>query len=307
MAGGGGAKAAGKAHSKSRGKKHAAHDEEHENHERWLVSYADMMTLLMVLFIVMFAISQVDQKKFEELKNGLAVGFGSPSEAFNGGAATLLESSNTDSPLDLQTGIGGNQQSTQLQQQIRDAVQTAQRTSDSKAQQDAQAEVQNYEKIEKQIKDAVTKSGQANDVAFTIDERGLVVTVITSAVVFPGAEATLLPAGQTILDAIGPAIAPLPNRIEVDGHTNQLSGGTGSYPSGWELSTARASTVVRYLVDRAGIAETRLFAAGFADTKPLYPASDPRAAELNRRVEIVVLSNLPPNEKALLPSAAGNG
>ena len=72
------------------GKKHAAHDEEHENHERWLVSYADMMTLLMVLFIVMFAISQVDQKKFAELKNGLAVGFGSPSTTFDGGQQTLI-------------------------------------------------------------------------------------------------------------------------------------------------------------------------------------------------------------------------
>src|SRR3954465_13992931 len=124
MAGGGGSKGAGKAHGKRHGRKHAAHDEEHENHERWLVSYADMMTLLMVLFIVMFATSQVDQKKFDELKNGLAVGFGSPSEAFNGGETSLLESSQTDSALDLETGTGGNPQSTQLQQQVKEAVQT---------------------------------------------------------------------------------------------------------------------------------------------------------------------------------------
>src|SRR5690349_23012994 len=79
------AKGAAKAH----GKKHAAHDEEHENHERWLVSYADMMTLLMVLFIVMFAISQVDQKKFNALKTGLAAGFGAPVAILTGGDALL--------------------------------------------------------------------------------------------------------------------------------------------------------------------------------------------------------------------------
>jgi chemotaxis protein MotB len=307
MSGGGAAKAAGKAHGKRHGKKHGGHEEEHENHERWLVSYADMMTLLMVLFIVMFAISQVDQKKFEELKNGLAVGFGSPSEAFNGGAASLFQSSDTDSPLDIATGSGGNTQSTTVQQEVKDAVSTAQRAKDSADQQAAQQEVQNYDKIEQQIKDAVQKTGQAQDVKFTIDERGLVVTVVTSAVVFPGSEANLLPAGQQILDGIGPAIAPLPNRIEVDGHTNQLSGGTGTYPSGWELSSARASSVVRYLTSHSGLKDDRMFVGGYADTKPLYPASDPRSVTLNRRVDIVVLSNLSATQKALLPSAAGNG
>src|SRR3954468_10884622 len=104
MSGGSHAAKAG-AHTKH--KKGGHDEEEHENHERWLVSYADMMTLLMVLFIVMFAISQVDQKKFAELKNGLAVGFGSPSVTFDGGQSTLLESSNEDSPMDLSSGVGG--------------------------------------------------------------------------------------------------------------------------------------------------------------------------------------------------------
>ena len=297
-----------KAHGKRRARKHGAHEEEHENHERWLVSYADMMTLLMVLFVVMFAISQVDVAKFQELKNGLAVGFGSPSVAFNGGQTSLLESSNTDSPLDLQTGAGGgNAQNSTATQQIKDAVATVQRAKDSADQQAAQAEVDKFKKIEKQITEAVQKTGEASDVKFSIDERGLVITVITSAVVFPGSEATLLPAGRRILDGIGPAVAPLPNRIEVDGHTNQLSGPTGTYPSGWELSTARASTVVRYLTSAHGIAEDRMFAGGFADTKPLYPASDPRSVTLNRRVDVVVQSNLSAVQKALLPSAAGNG
>src|SRR5215212_6040368 len=87
--------------SKGHGKKHAAHDEEHENHERWLVSYADMMTLLMVLFIVMFAISQVDQKKFAQLKNGLAVGFGEQSAAFQGSDGSIDDNGQQPAPMSL--------------------------------------------------------------------------------------------------------------------------------------------------------------------------------------------------------------
>jgi chemotaxis protein MotB len=298
MSGGGHAAKAG-AHAKH--KKGGHDEEEHENHERWLVSYADMMTLLMVLFIVLFAISQVDQKKFAELKNGLAVGFGSPSVAFNGGETSLMESSDSDSPMDMSSGIGGT---TSDATAIQEAVAAKERAQASQKQAKAAEEVKNFDKIKEQITEQLAKEGLQDQVKFTIDERGLVVTVVTSAIVFDGNEANLLSAGRKIVDGIGPAIAKLPNKIEIDGHTNQLSGGTGNYPSGWELSTARASSVLRLLHSDAGIPENRLMAAGFADTKPLYPASDPRANDLNRRVEIIVLSGLPADTAALLPSAA---
>ncbi len=292
------------AHAKGHGKKkHAAHEEEHENHERWLVSYADMMTLLMVLFIVLFAISQIDQKKFAELRNGLAVGFGAPAVAFDGGEASLMESSDSDSAMDMSSGIGGT---TSDATAIQEAVAAKERASASARQKAAQQEVENFEKIKAQIEESLRKQGLADSVRFTIDERGLVVTVVTSAIVFDGGEAQLLSAGRQIMAGIGPAIAGLPNKIEVDGHTNQLAATTGMYPSGWELSTARASTVVRFLHSSSGIPESRLMASGFADTRPLYPADDPRAASLNRRVEIIVLSSLPADTRALLPSATSS-
>ncbi|MGI5241595.1 OmpA/MotB family protein [Dactylosporangium sp. CA-139066] len=296
MSGGHAAKAG--AHAKH--KKGGHEEEEHENHERWLVSYADMMTLLMVLFIVLFAISQVDQKKFNELKNGLAVGFGNPSVAFNGGEANLLESSDSNSPMDLSSGIGGT---TSDATAIQEAVQAKERAQASRRQAAAQAEVHNFDKIKQQITDALTKQGLQDQVQYSIDERGLIVTIVTSSIVFNGNEADLLTDGRNIIDSIGPAIAGLPNKIEIDGHTNQLTGSTGNYPSGWELSTARASAVLRMLHTDAGIAETRLQATGFADTKPLYPATDPRATTRNRRVEVIVLSTLPADTRALLPSA----
>jgi chemotaxis protein MotB len=303
-------------------KKHGgAHEEEHENHERWLVSYADMMTLLMVLFIVMFAISAVDQKKFAQLKTGLAVGFGAESAAFDE-SGNQLQQEESSTPFDSAANAPGKpnpqSQSTsqaksepdvakdqQLQQAVAQAAQNADRAKQSKQAQDVEKEVENFEEIKKKILQALAGKGMADIVKFSIDERGLVVTIVTSSVVFAGDRADLQPAGRTILDGVGPALAALPNHIEVDGHTNQLPIATVNYPSGWELSTARASSVVRYLHDKEGIGEDRMFAAGFADTRPMYPATDSRAAALNRRVEIVVLSTLPADERALLPTTAG--
>jgi chemotaxis protein MotB len=116
--------------------------------------------------------------------------------------------------------------------------------------------------------------------------------VITNGLVFPGNSAVLEARGQEILSAVAPSLAADKRNVEVDGYTNQLPVSTGPYPSGWELSSARASAVVRYLVAHR-VAERRLSAVGRNDLDPLYPPSDPRAATLNRRVEIAVLSDLP--------------
>jgi chemotaxis protein MotB len=281
------------------------HDEEHENHERWLLTYADMITLLMVLFIVMFAISQVDQKKFAQLRNGLATGFGAQSVAFSGDGTTVADDQSDIVPFNLGSGISGNPDRPE-DKTLREAKLAADRENQQKMQQDAQKEVKNLEEVKQKILEAAQKAGLADSIRFNVDERGLVVTIITSSVVFAGDRADLLPAGQQILSAVGPALTSLPNKIEVDGHTNQLPVPTINYPSAWELSTARASTVVRYLISHADIAPARMLAAGFAGERPLYPPDDPLAPTLNRRVEIIVLSTLPPEERALLPSAAGH-
>jgi chemotaxis protein MotB len=290
-----------------RGKKHAGgHEEEHENHERWLVSYADMMTLLMVLFIVLFAISQVDQRKFAQLKNGLATGFGAESVAFQDHGTNLQEQNDT-TPFDLAAKIGTPEDpdaQAAKDKELQEAVNKADRARQSGMAQRAKQEVDNLEAIKKKILAELEAKGMADTVRFTIDERGLVVTIVTSGVVFAGDRAELLGAGRQILDAVGPSLAAIPNRIQVDGHTNQLPVATTNYPSGWELSTARAASVVRYFNAQHGLPEGRLSAAGYADTRPLYPASDPRSTTMNRRVEVVVLSTLPAAERALLPSAA---
>src|SRR5690242_4335662 len=279
-----------------------AHEEEHENHERWLITYADMLTLLMVLFIVMYAMSQVDKKKFAELADGLKSGFGAKSVAFQDNTSIMDGKGNDTSvvPLnpmlapDLQSGASGAASTTsQADQSVAQAaVAAAERATASKQAADAVQEVKNLKQVQEQITAALKAKNLDKSVVFSIDQRGLVVTVVTSSVVFAGDRADLLKPGQEILDAVVPALKALPNSIEVDGHTNQLPVPTVNYPSAWDLSTARASSVVRSLIDHA-LAINRMSPAGFAGARPLLPPSDPRAPTMNRRVDIVVLSSLP--------------
>jgi chemotaxis protein MotB len=300
--GGGGAK-----------RKKGGHEEheEHVNHERWLVSYADMLTLLFVLFVVLFSMSSIDQKKFAELAAGLSAGFGAQSVTFQGETSNLEGSGAAAQVVEIDPGANpgdgssGTQNLTTAQQAaVERAVQAQSR---AKASQDAQAatkEAENLKQVERKVSDALKAAKLLDQVKFTIDQRGLVVTVLTNEVVFEGDRAELRAGGATILDALAPTLVKLPNNIEVDGNTNQLASQTKYYPSGWELSAARASAVVRHLTDQ-GLAKSRMSAVGFSDTKPLIDPADPRSITMNRRVDVVVLTMLKPDQAALLPAAAG--
>ncbi|MFI5932644.1 flagellar motor protein MotB [Actinoplanes sp. NPDC051494] len=286
--------------------------EEHVNHERWLVSYADMLTLLFVLFVVLFSMSSVDQKKFAELAAGLSEGFGASSAAFQGNVSNLDGAGQASTVVPIDPGVnpgsggGGTAGMTKEQKEaVARAVQAADRAEASKDAKAATKEAEDLKKLENKLADALEKSKLLNQVKFTIDRRGLVVTIVTNEVVFAGNRADLQAGGRKILDALAPTLAKLPNNIEVDGNTNQLKATTTFYPSGWELSAARASVTVRYLIDH-GLAKNRMSAVGLSDTKPLIDPRDPRAVTMNRRVDVVILTTLTPEQAALLPSAAGD-
>jgi chemotaxis protein MotB len=287
--------AAGHRGGRSRG---AGHAEEHENHERWMVTYADMLTLLLVLFIVLYAISQVNTSKFSELKSSLA-------SAFKNGQPSVLSGGSG-----IVTG-GGDADGQQANPNL--PVFSIPKPSKDTAEGDreaAQREVDEFKEIEAAIKASLHKHGLDGNAEFSIDERGLVVTVVTNELVFSGNSAVLEPEGAVILNAVLPPLRKITNKIQVDGHTNQQNVSTAPYPSGWELSSARASSVVRFLIGHGPIAASRLSAAGYSDQRPLLPASDPRSITRNRRVDIVVLSNLPAAARTQLPAlgkGAGHG
>lgn len=284
------------------------HVEEPENHERWMVTYSDMITLLMVLFIVMFSMSAVDNKKFQELASALAVSFGGGNSAVLSGMASPIEGRADVTVLPKDPGADPDIKGELIRDMTVKSDDTAaakdERSKASKDASAAQRELDNLREVQRKITAALKAKRLEDSVRFHIDERGLVVTVVTSDVVFAGDRADLLTAGRKIVDAIAPALRRLPNKVQVDGHTNQLPVPTVNYPSAWELSTARAAAVVRRL-NADGIVKSRLTAAGYADTRPLVDPTDSRSVTMNRRVDVVVLSTLPPSQAALLPSAAG--
>jgi chemotaxis protein MotB len=257
------------------------------------VSYADMMTLLMVLFIVMFAISQVDQKKFAALKTGLSAGFGAPVAILNGGDA-VLDPGGAVAPDSV--NLDGAAKGEKAQAPIPDAqkvdpqtvVQLAEAT--SKAQ--VAKEVAELEQAREELKAALAEAGLPDAASFRFDERGLVVTIATDEVLFGSGSASLQPTGRRILDALAPTLKKVPNRVSVDGHTDSRPISTAQFPTNWELSTARATGVLRYLSSRQHIPATKMSATGFAETHPLGSNGTASGRALNRRVEIVVIAQL---------------
>jgi chemotaxis protein MotB len=285
--------------SGKRARKHE--EEEHVNHERWMVSYADMLTLLMVLFIVLFAISQVDQKKFDALKVGLAGGFGAPAVT-TGGTGPMSDSG------DAQGAIAVGPPPNLIPPQpgdpdVKAAVQAADRAREQRLAKAAEEEADELIKLREKMRAALEKQGLEDTVQFEINERGLIVSIVTDRVIFDGDSAVLRPDGLRVLHAVGPALRGTSNGIIVEGHTNHLGVANPLYPTLWELSVARSARVVRHLIFE-GISPKRLEAAGFGKERPRYARSDRRAITQNRRVEVVVLSTLPTEAKALLPAAA---
>jgi chemotaxis protein MotB len=281
-----------------RAKKHE--EEEHENHERWMVSYADMMTLLLVLFIVLYAMSQVDKAKFAALASGLSETFGSPITALPGTspeAASVLDA--LPAPINLAAGIAPGEKAAQEDVDAAAAQAAAQRAERVAA--EATAAYDELAAARDAIDAALKAAGFDGAARYEIDERGLVVHIVADAVLFDAEEAVLRPEGRQILDAVAPSLTALPNVLRVEGHANHLPVTRGGpWPSNWELSGYRASTVLRHLAG-AGVPEPRMSATGYSSTRPLVPETDPNALSVNRRVDIVVLSTASAEANALLP------
>ncbi|QWF23096.1 flagellar motor protein MotB [Nocardioides sp. LMS-CY] len=278
--------------------------EEHVNHERWLVTYADMLTLLMVLFIVMFAMSQVDQKKYNALKNGLADGFGATS-SFMKGSDSILEGQLTEGSNPSLAGSKIFEQLSPAEQAVVSEVIAQEELRRQRSSYDAAVlEVDRLRAAEHKLKAALEKRGLADDVATTIDNRGLVVSLVSRHVVFQPNIARLSPRGREVVDTLAPVLSALGNDLEIDGHTNQAAGRPKYYATDWDLSAARAVEVLRRLNETAGIPGSRLSLAAFGHEKPLMEPSKPGSQAVNKRVDIVVLPDVSPASQQLLDEVA---
>jgi chemotaxis protein MotB len=234
-------------------KRRGGHGGGHSSSERWLLTYADMITLLLVFFIVLYSMASPEAHKFDELQKSLTSAFHVTS-----GASTAILTGSVN-PIQGGSAIIPEMEALMKQQ----------------------------EKIEKDI---AQKNGQdaAKMVTTSLNQRGLVISLANSAFFAPG-DAAILPQAQAVLATIAGDLAKNGRNIMIEGHTDNTPINTYRYPSNWELSTARATAVVRYLITQAGIQPRRLSAAGYGEYYPLVANTTPENRAKNRRVDIVIL------------------
>lgn len=239
---------------------------------KWLVTYSDMVTLILVFFILLFSMSRIDQIKFEAVaesfQNREVLDFLPsivPNSYQQDGYKDLEESGKEEAadPID----VTGNREDYLSKQQEEESLNQL---------------VENVEAYldEHQLNDEITA---------TITERG-VLLVLQDSIFFEMGEATILDEGKPFLKEIGSLFSQMPNDIKVEGHTDSRPISTYRYPSNWELSGARASSVVRYLIDEFGLEESRFSIAGYGDTRQVVPNDSEKNMSLNRRVEITILN-----------------
>jgi chemotaxis protein MotB len=234
-------------------RKKKGHAEAHDNAERWLLTYADMITLLVAFFVMMYSMSVLNLAKFHQVAISIKSGFGG---TVSGAGHSVLEQS------------GGEGRKPTILPEMNPAQPAA---------------------IAKQIRHYIRERKLEKDLRVKVTERGVVVTIVTDDMLFPKGEADVTPGTARLLDKVSSIIAKTSNLIRVEGHTDDLPINTTRFPSNWELSTSRATTVVRYLIEHDRIDPARISAAGYADSRPLVPNDSEANRRFNRRVDIVIV------------------
>lgn len=246
-------------------------DESHENQERWLVSYADFITLLFAFFVVMYAVSSVNEGKYHILSSSLVNAFKS-----NNPSSLVSARSAEFSPIN-------NQQSHQVQT---DSIKLIDNQNFQKAKK--QEKMKSMAKSILHALEPLVKDGQVR-----ITQNALGITVeINASVLFSPGQAKLAESSRLTLQAVAHVIKGHEHEIHVEGHTDNLPIHTESFPSNWELSTARASSVIRLFIEN-GVEAHRLTAVGYGENRSLETNETPEGRKRNRRVTVMILSTNP--------------
>lgn len=272
-------------------KRKAEEHEEGPSSERWLLTYSDMITLLMVLFIVLFALGQTDIRKFNAFKDSFHPIGQTEDVTPPGGPGVLSQPSaiaiSEENPFAKLNSSASSQSGAAQSGQKLSGQQTA---GQSEAGESTEAEQAALASAAAEMEAALDKMGLGKQVSFNFDQRGLVVSILTDKVLFPLDSAQLQPGGVAIINALAPVLALLPNQVDVEGDTDDQPIHGGPYADNWALSAARAVAVVEDLIRDHGINPDRLQATGNSDTRPAVPNNTSQHQAENRRVQIVVFS-----------------
>jgi len=218
-------------------------------HDRWLMSYADLVTLLLALFTTLYAASTIDAHKLDPIALSLRDAFDArpvQTVASDQGKPAIVP------PVEIVSRIVA------------------------------------FEELKSRLVRELDDAVRAQRLEIATDGRGLVISLPEQAT-FPVGTADVSPEARALITRVAATIAPLGNLIRVEGHTDDVPIRTARFASNWELSTARASAVVAYLIESAHLDPARLSAAGYAEFHPRVPNSSPENRARNRRIDLVVL------------------
>jgi chemotaxis protein MotB len=249
-------------------KKHTAH----ENHERWLVSYADFITLLFAFFVVMFATTQADKGKAKQMSDSVTA-------ALEDGGVSGVKAA-------VAKVLGGT-----LDDKGQGNAQMKGPGGAQKAAKEDQPVVAELVPSLKALNESLKQEIDEGKLEVNLQPRGLVVS-LRQAAFFPSGEDTIDPKVYPVIDKLARTLATVKNPLLLEGHTDSVPIHTARFPSNWELSAARAIALLNVLSTKYSIPPGRMAVSGYADTVPMGSNDTPEGKARNRRVDLIILSKL---------------
>lgn len=252
-------------------------EDEPEASQSWLITYSDLVTLLLTFFVLLFSMATIDAQKFEEIAYSLRSAFqhNSNGEEFNVNSGEdiikMFEENYTSDDESSQNNDPAMRK--EQEQKIIEAAKTI--------------EAKKLQKVKEKLEEEIERLNLGNYVK-VIEEKHLIILRLDSVILFDLGKADIKPSGREILEKLGSMLKELDNEIMVQGHTDNLPINTALFPSNWELSTKRATNVVRFLIETCGLDPAKLTATGNAEYKPIRPNDSEENRQKNRRIDIVI-------------------
>lgn len=240
-------------------KGHRRNSSQHkENSERWLLTYSDLITLLLAFFVIMYGMSSADVQKFSKMASSMRRAFNV--DVMQGQTQSgVLDSSTSLLPDDMGVGTGA----------------------DSTQQKDLAM-------ISQEMGWALQQQGVSDNVSLSLRPEGTAISV-SGNLLFASGKAELRPDAVSLLKSLGAVLSKLPNDVRIEGYTDDIPPSGTDFPTNWELSSARAVAIVRYLSEVEGIDPARLSAVGYSQYRPVAPNDSARSRSRNRRAEVLIL------------------
>ncbi|MGB8772073.1 MAG: OmpA family protein [Candidatus Korobacteraceae bacterium] len=245
------------------------------SHERWLVSYADFVTLLFAFFVVMYASAQVDQKRAGRLSVAIESAFQQ---------LGIFQTDPHKPATVIHKPLSGSRKTTGDP-----AVELSRLASEGLGQQAVNHKKEDFTAIRAELEKALSTEIKRNEVALRTEPDGLVVSLREMGF-FDSGSAAMKPEAEAAFARVAQILQEHACAVRIEGHTDTVPIHTSQFASNWELSTARATELVKALIEKYGVAPERLSAAGYAEFHPVASNASPKSRQLNRRVDIVILA-----------------